>query len=68
MWEDDSEEKTHRERSPNLERQYFNGPESYTFTHSCNFTHLCLILHVNVFYISVGGNTGILESSPGLPQ
>ena len=62
MWENDSEEKTHCERSLNLEWQYFNGPESYTFTHSC------LMLHVNVFYISVGGNKGISESPPGLPQ
>ena len=68
MWENDSEEKTHCERSPSLGRQYFSSPESYTFTHSYNFTYLYSMLHVNVFYISVGGNTGILESPPGLPQ
>ena len=52
MWENDSEEKTHSERSPSLERQYFNGPESYIFTHTYNFTYLYSMLHKCLLYFS----------------
>ena len=37
-------------------------------THPLTHTILCLMLYDDVFYISVGGNTGISESPPGLPQ